>query len=206
MIETLYVTEAAYQSDSQELLKGLMILKNQLAGDGIGRVDDISKATYVIYKYGIDPDYALESTRVIHKGRKEVRTYPIFDTTYDCFTAIKSLNHDKYNWEWKYEDYLGYEVTSRGDRRFSPFFQYINHNGSNISLEDFYKTVIKPLKESGKYEEGTGHKLMKGYLFDKPGLLYELACIGVNHPFTDMFDKLGGQNKWYAEILNELIK
>lgn len=134
--------------------------------------------------------------------------YFIFNDECNLFDALNMIPIQyPYQWAWKYNDeHPGYEVTSRGDKRFSPYFQKIMHEGILISAEEYFHKCIEPKKLAGEDVTGTGHAYATRYLLDNMGLCFELARIGQRLPFTDMFDKHGGQNKWYADILNKYFK
>jgi len=83
--------------------------------------------------------------------------------------------------------------------RFSPHYQKVRYKSEYISAQEFYLKCIKPLKD----KTGTAHRFLDMYLELHPGLMYELAVIGMTMPFTDMFDKDGGQNKTYVDLLNK---
>lgn len=136
------------------------------------------------------------------------RYYFVFNEECSLSQALAIITINKpYQWEWKYsKDHPGYEVTSRGDKRFSPFFQKVLYEGLLISAEEYFHKCIEPKKLAGKDVSGTGHKYAEQYLLNNQGLYFELARIGQQLPFTDMFDKHGGQNKWYADILNKHLK
>lgn len=128
----------------------------------------------------------------------------------------------KFTWE-RFNNESGYEVTSRGDKRFSPFFMNIINpaSGELRTLEDFYHLVIKGLEDddhkSWKDCKGLPPKegyeldmdlrctnMYKSYLSKYPGLLYELSVIGGVKVFTDMFGITNNsQARYYCDILND---
>lgn len=169
-------------------------------------VDLLEKSTYAI----------LDSHRIFEDSLKpeiywefnKRKYYFIFSDECDLFDALNTISiHHPYKWAWKYStEHPGYEVTSRGDKRFSPYFQKILHEGILISAEEYFHKCIEPKKLAGEDVTNTGHAYAEKYLLDNQGLYFELARIGQRLPFTDMFDKYGGQNRWYADILNEHLK
>jgi len=165
---------------------------------------NFEESNYKILTYDEYTRYMISSPALVRS--LESKWYLVFKSKDQLNDALSLFKGSHYRWVWKYsKDHPTYEVTSRGDRRYSPFFQNIKYNGNWMTLEAYYHKVIKPTKNAGTYIEGTGHQLMRNYLFCYPGLIYELAEIGTRLPFSDMFDKSGGQNKWYVEILNEYI-
>jgi hypothetical protein len=188
-----------------DVRKALNIFKWQ-AVSHITQIDSIELANYRIVSWY---EYLFYCNSIYNKSLNRTVDnlwYITFDSDQQFNLAMRKLSPEKhYTWKRKYsEEDPGYEVTSRGDRRFSPFFQF--YDIPNIGLikgEDYYQKYIKPARADGAYVPGLGHKLIKDYLYNHPGLIYELALIGKDKNFTDMFDVNGGQNKWYAEFLNE---
>lgn len=133
------------------------------------------------------------------------RCYIIFKSRLDFCDAINRLRPNKIMWS-RFSD-NGYEVTSRGDRRFSPFFMKKKDKDSKyftITLENWFKRYIQPLSDEEK--KGTAHKLFGEYLEEHLGLFYELIRIGQDSVLTDMFDVNGGQNKTYCDLCNKIIE
>lgn len=158
----------------------------------IVRVTNLNEANYLIIRYGSSLSFDLD------KFRKDGgRVYYVFTTNEEVTEALHDLcPTSPYTWKWKYsDDNPGYEVTSRGDRRFSPLCMMLN----SISIENW----MKKCELKGKKRTEMWIYLLRNYLKQYPGLFYELAYIGRLLPFTDMFDKDGGQNMTYAMILNE---
>lgn len=214
MIEYLYTSdniEAALRSSNitnlkSESIAALYLFKNQLANDNVIKVTDISKSTYRLWTYE-EYKYYLNSNLYHYKLIND-RDYVIFKDEDEFIQALTAVNPTKqYTWKRLYSDSdPGYEVTSRGDRRFSPFFMIIYDEKlqRNISLEDYWKIYIKPLPFELK--RGTAHKIFRTYLNTHKGLFYELAQIGLDRNLTDMFDVNGGQNLTYCDLLNEYYK
>lgn len=143
--------------------------------------------------------------------------YILFDNLLQAEMALSAEvpngieDHAVYKWS-RFEDkelHNGYEVTSKGDRRFSPFYMITNHpteSNKKITIENYYQGYIKPIRLETGYDETEdmlpnviGHYIFMEY----PGLAFELAVIGKDKIFTDMFDVNGGQNKIYADLMNE---
>ena len=116
----------------------------------------------------------------VYPRSMDKKFYLLFESDQQFYDAMHSYSHDHpYTYKRFYSTTdKGYEVTSKGDRRFSPFFMDFHSRYDN---PDEYINVINSYR----------------------GLIYELALIGINNNFTDMFDKDGGQNKIYAEYLNK---
>jgi hypothetical protein len=147
--------------------------------------------------------------------------YILFDSDTDFETAMAYVKPDKpYEWIWRIENNGGYEVTSIGDRRFSPFFMKTEKDGRLITLEQYYHLYLKGYIEQGysvdewyklkglpplhpEMMKGTAHATYRDYLNEFRGLWFELAVIGQLYKFSDAFDKFGGQNKIYSDLLNE---
>lgn len=191
-----------------QIKKGLDIFKWQTV-EHITQTDSISTSDYKLVTWHEYIGYRIDTyLKRINKLYRTVNNqwYIVFDSPRQLKIALEKINPTKrYTWKRKYsEEDPGYEVTSRGDRRYSPYFQFYNIEGIGlIKGEDYYQKYIKPARADGTYVPGLGHKLIKDYLYDHPGLIYELAVIGKDRNFTDMFDVNGGQNKWYSEFLNE---
>lgn len=169
-------------------------------------VDSLEESTYAILdSYRISDD--LLKSEIYWEFDKR-KYYFIFNDSCSLSDALNIIPIcHSYQWKWKYSnEHPGYEVTSRGDKRFSPYFQKVLHEGILISAEEYFHRCIEPMKLAGKDVTGTGHAYAERYLLDNQGLYFELARIGQRLPFTDMFDKYGGQNKWYADILNKHLK
>lgn len=216
MIEKLYISPRCltyvnsspflFQKERIKVNNALFAFENQKEKDEKHEVvDNLEASTYRIMTFQ-------EYLRDVKNTPKEIRTLTnrfdlIFLDDEELAYELKRLKPDKYQWKWKYsEESPGYEVTTRGDRRFSPFcMKFITADGSVISEEEYFQKIMKPMYESGQANpgDGWGHRIFKSYLADHQGLFYELALIGKTLPFTDMFDKDGGQNKFWAEILNE---
>lgn len=199
-----------------QLKSALVVIADSLRyDDAIERVPNMIDADYCILY--IDTDTILEP-RLPSK-----RYYYIFscESIANMYIdeALKSIGKSAI---WKYKDPNGYEVSSRGDARFSPFCMYINHEGIRMSIEDYYHYYIKKCTDkpfyNGIWKELKGQipntsfdevhrksiEVYKNYLLNHPGLLLELIFIAKDYPLVDMFDPDGGQNKLYVEILNEL--
>lgn len=179
-------------------LDALNILKWQ-AVDEIEKVDNIEDATYKIIT---DKEYRKLDESVDKYRTQDNRWYIVFESTSSFDRMMKKLKPSKkYTWTRKYsEENPGYEVTSRGDRRFSPFFMKWKVKSRELTLEDYWKEFIKPLPPEEKV--GTAHKVFGDYLTKYMGLFYELAVIGLDRNLTDMFDVNGGQNLTYCDLLN----
>lgn len=206
MEEKIYISEDAENIIYDDQLdKALKVFSHQLRrGTKVTRVNRIiDGASYIIMPYDQYCSLEEKPERTTH-----CRYYLLFEDDSHYLQKLSELNPTKeYRWEWKNRD--GYEVTSRGDRRFSPFFMILD---DGTSIEDFYQTEVK-----GGVGKGTPcndmesaharlRNLMNNYIFTHYGLFYELALIGITKSFTDMFDKLGGQNKIYADCLNDYFR
>lgn len=206
MEEKIYVSEMAECSRYyNQLNKALRVFRNQLRKDTkVTRVSRISDgATYLIMPYDQYCNLEAKPERSIH-----CRYYLLFEDDPHYLQKLKELNPiNEYKWEWK--NVNGYEVTSRGDRRFSPFYMILE---DGTSIEEFYQKVVKGGVGKGNPCEDmeSAHvrlrNLMNDYIFTHYGLFYELALIGMTKSFTDMFDKFGGQNKTYADCLNNYFR
>lgn len=208
--ELLYVSPQIIEWDemgihTDEIYKALTILKWQLLPGQILKYSSMDTATYYIFTY---KDYCTCLNLDELKPRTiNCRYYIIFKDEEEFNQAMKSLRpNKKYIWKRLYSDNdPGYEVTSRGDRRYSPFFmRWELTNGKVISLEDYWKEFIKPLPPEKKI--GTAHDIFGKYLNKYKGLFYELAVIGLDRNLTDMFDVNGGQNLTYCDLLNSYFK
>jgi len=215
MIQKLYVTKDISLLPKESIIDAMNILKWQLSDDSLERSEG-DEANYFICSYSCYQSY-FKSLR-----SKDKRFYVVFDSDEQFLEALDDLHPTKpYRWEWKNKD-NGYEVTSKGDRRFSPFFMMMQSNDERykglITLESYYQLFIKgyinegyrnPFEVKGmpplhpELLPGSAHRLFGDYLFTHKGLFYELAVIGKQYSFTDMFDKNGGQNKTYADLLNK---
>lgn len=150
------------------------------------------------------------------------RFYLIFEDDNEIYTAMDEIYPEsKFIWNRFYDK--GYEVTSRGDRRFSPFFMKIINlaSGQLRTLEDFYHLNLKGLEDEthtswrdckglppkdgyGEVLEMKCTNMYKEYLNRYPGLLYELSVIGGIKVFTDMFGTTNNsQARYYCDILND---
>jgi len=186
-----------------EVQKALDLFKWQLV-ESPQSTESFEEANYKIMTYVEYNQYRTLCSVSLFLRSISNKFYIVFLDDEEFKDAMSITQGTEYKWQWKYSDRSpGYEVTSRGDRRFSPFFQKVEYNDKLITAEEWYKQVLEPAKLNGTKVIGEGHKFMKEYLNRYKGLFYELAIIGVKLPFTDMFDKVGGQNKWYAEFLNE---
>lgn len=187
---------ARYRS---ELNKAIRIFHAQLAGDSWVRTDDYIDADYHIVPF--------DEYRFIPNVYRSMQSkwYILFADTSQFNEAMNILNPvNKYTWVRKYtKETPGYEVTSRGDRRYSPFFQVVKDLCEDkwISAQEYFKKYIQPLRAEEKV--GTAHKFWTDLFTEFHGLMYELAVIGKEMPLADMFDVGGGQNKVYCDILNK---
>lgn len=189
----------------EKVMDAVQIFHWQIRGDIFKLTQDPSEnITYYIHHWGeydvMDRNFCFTTQRSVWR-----RCYCVFDNDDQFDDAMQFVRNDKpYTWRRLYDkDNPGYEVTSKGDRRFSPFFQRTRVDNEQITLEDYYKRYLKPYYEKGQKPPVSGHKLMQDYFDEHKGLMFELAIIGRFGNFTDMFDPQGGQNKWYAEMLNE---
>ena len=99
----------------------------------------------------------------------------------------------------------GYEVSSRGDKRFSAFYARLS---SSLTIEQAYQTA----KGSGKgrpsiHENfdywGTYLSLWKQWASENPDLIAELRVLTLNKILTDQFaNTQNNQARALAEILN----
>lgn len=201
MEEKIYISEEAENSKyANQLNDALGIFSTQLRKDTkVTRSTRIYGASYLIMPYD-------QYTRMDEKPERSTncRYYLLFEDDSHYLQKLQELNpSQEYKWEWRSRD--GYEVTSKGDRRFSPFYMILK---DGTSIEDFYQNNVKGGVGKGnpcddmEMAHTKLRNLMNDYIFTHYGLFYELALIGMTKPFTDMFDKYGGQNKIYAECLN----
>lgn len=216
MEEVLYVSPGSMTEEyANKLSDALNIFKWQLgSSDTVIKGPDTISSLYNIITYDeyltLDPNYY--RFRTVSK-----RWYILFKDEAQFTDALSSIVRkvNKYYWtRFRENDLRGYEVTSKGDKRFSPLFMRLN----DVTLEEYYHLDIKGYRSFGytDWREVKGKEPLyplffeheveqsyKDYLYRYPSLLYELAIIGSTQPLTDMFDVNGGQNKIYTKILNE---
>lgn len=224
----LFVSESSKAEQYKEdYSKALKLFAWQFKHDTeLSEVKDYLEADYIICTFSDYYYYSLIAKSNKDYMNKLVRTvdnkyYVLFDSDTDFETAMTYIKPNKpYKWIWRTEDGTGYEVTSLGDRRFSPFFMKIEKDGKLITLEQYYHLYLKGYIEQGysvdewyklkgmpplhpERMKGTAHITYKDYLNEYRGLWFELAVIGQLYKFSDAFDKFGGQNKIYSDLLNE---
>jgi hypothetical protein len=144
--------------------------------------------------------YSLELTQF--ERTENSRYLLIFESDEEFIQAVKKFKPN-YQWMWKSPD--GYEVTTIGDNRFSPFNMYVTYNDKLTNIETLHKT-LKPQYADYNVYRSLMKSIYKQYLLDRKSLFYELLLIGSKYPFVDVFDKYGGQNKYYVEICNEFVQ
>lgn len=213
--------ESKYQWTQFEVIQvkgALNIVKDSLPyDDHIEKVNSKDDADYCILSSSSDTIWDPRSS--------DKRYYYIFNSEEEIKAYIRKaldLLGDSAN--WKHKDPNGYEVSSIGDSRFSPFCMHIICDGVRMSIEDYYHYYIKKCTNkpfyNGIWKELKGKvptvsftevhdkslEIYKKYLQYHPGLLLELILIAKDHPLTDVFDVDGGQNKIYVEILNNLYE
>ena len=117
----------------------------------------------------------------------------------------------KYNWA-RYSN-NSYEVSSKGDKRFSAFYAKLS-NGK--SIEETYQLDLKGYRKiTNNLKDAKGkppliniskEELWRQYLEENPYLFHELKEKAKDKVLTDMFAKTNiSQARALCEILNELI-
>jgi len=222
MTEIIHISELSRSPEYRDQLQdALDIFKWQLIEDDIIQSHDTVGALYNIITYqehknlnGLALEYSFRTWT--H------RWYLLFKDIDEFNQAMHELSPKRaYDWcQFAELPVSGYEVTSKGDRRFSPFFMKVNSGEDRlglISLEDYYHLILKGYYNQGyrSWKEVKGKPpldptdftykveiVYRGYLSRYLGLAYELALVGRTRYLTDMFDEYGGQNKIYCNILN----
>lgn len=230
MTIALYISSGAIKMQrDQQFTRAMNIFKWHLGSDEeVMRGVDYWTSDYVICTYKEHKQYISgPHSEYIFRRALGKKFYLLFEDDVEFLEALRELAPTKpYQWQWKVENISGiqeprgYEVTSKGDRRFSPFFMRIPDPQGKleyITLEDYYQLYLKGYIEQGYTKgidvkglpplhpekmKGTAHQIFGNYIFLNYGLFYELALIGKDHVFTDMFDKNGGQNLTYCDTLN----
>lgn len=116
-------------------------------------------------------------------------------------------------YSWARRDPNGYEVSSKGDRRFSAFYAKL---GDGNSIEYHYQVTIKgyqnivsgkgkePINKITKEEQWIAYKMLwEIYFSNHPELLIELSVLAKGKVLTDMFASSDiNQARALCEILN----
>jgi len=174
---------------------------------------DVSKPSILPALYGLLP--CEENLSAEYDSKLNDFVYDKADLQTQEQPIVEETPHQNLGWARRSDN--GYEVSSKGDKRFSAFYAKIKTSKGMRSIEDLYQTEVKGYKTM---QEGKGKPALTGisrqeqylqykemwvqFANENPKLMQELAEKTQGKQLTDMFANTDiNQARALSEILNE---